>query len=127
MLEGVRRKVRCVCLMNSEAGNPDMFDACDGHPETSYFFPMPCMEPLAVSQEHEKVLAFYPTSAELPIRSAIVGLAQAFSTFSTSFAPPSEVGLQVSNITSCHSAPSLIITSPHFPLSMQDAQIQWEA
>ena len=36
-------------------------------------------------QEHEKVLAFYPTSAALPIRAAIVGLAQAFSTFSSSF------------------------------------------
>ena len=31
------------------------------------------------------MLAFYPTSAALPIRSAIVGLAQAFSTFSSSF------------------------------------------
>ncbi|GAX77482.1 hypothetical protein CEUSTIGMA_g4926.t1 [Chlamydomonas eustigma] len=36
-------------------------------------------------QEHEKVLAFYPTAAALPIRSAIVGLAQAYTSFSSSF------------------------------------------
>lgn len=39
--------------------------------------------------EFEKVLSFYPTTAALTIRTTIVGLAQAISTFPSSFA---EVG-----------------------------------
>lgn len=38
--------------------------------------------------EFEKVLAFYPTSAALSVRTGIVGLAQALASFSSSFSPP---------------------------------------
>lgn len=35
--------------------------------------------------EYEKVLCFYPTTATITVRNSIVGLAQALSTFSSSF------------------------------------------
>ena len=38
-------------------------------------------------EESEKVLAFYPSSASQGLRTAIVGLGQAFSSFSSSFSP----------------------------------------
>ena len=37
--------------------------------------------------EFEKVLAFYPTSAALSVRTGIVGLAQALASFASSFSP----------------------------------------
>ena len=42
-------------------------------------------------EEYEKVLGFYPTSAALSIRTAIVGLAQAITTFASSFASAADV------------------------------------
>ena len=39
--------------------------------------------------EHEKVLAFYPSSSSQGVRTAIVGLGQALSSFSSSFSPSS--------------------------------------
>lgn len=39
--------------------------------------------------EHEKVLGFFPTSAALPIRTSIVGLAQALTSFTDSFSKAS--------------------------------------
>jgi hypothetical protein len=41
--------------------------------------------------EYEKVLAFYPTTASLPTRTAIAGLAQASFSFAASFQASNEV------------------------------------